>query len=304
MSDLDPEFLQQQDRQMAAQFGEDSPAARQFDRARRRVVVHDIMAFLRGYRNHLLDFGPLSESLASGEPVDLGIQDVPLKAIRGSVDRYQEFDMAFLPKHEGLRDRWQRVAAARRYGLPMRPVELYKLGDVYFVKDGHHRVSVARLHGDETIQAHVLELTSRVPLHPDLNPKDLPDIQAYGDFLRVTKADEILPHVDLRLSEPQYYARLLRHIALFRYLNREPGEEPREWPEAVRAWYEQLYRPICEMIRASGVMKRFPKRTRTDLYLWITTHFRQLNNRLPRPDELDEIADHLDDTYLAPFWNG
>lgn len=304
MSDLDPEFLQQQDRKLSAQFGEDSPAARQFDRARRKVVLHDIMAFLRGYRNHLLDFGPLSEALASGDPVDMGIQDVPLDAIRGSVDRYREFDLAFLPKHEGLRDRWQRVEAARRYGLPMRPVELYKLGDVYFVKDGHHRVSVARLHGDETIQAHVLELTSRVPLHPKLKPDDLPDIQAYGDFLRVTHADEILPGVDLRLSEPSYYARLLRHIALFRYLNREPDEEPREWPEAVKAWYEQLYRPICEMIRDSGLMKKFPKRTRTDLYLWITTHFRQLNHRLPRPDEMDEIADHLDDTYLAPFWNG
>ncbi len=304
MSDLDPEFLQKQDQQLSAQFGEDSPAARQFDRARRKVMLHDVMAFLRGYRNHLLDFGPLNEALASGEPVDLGIRDVPLNAIRGSVDRYREFDLAFLPKHEGLRDRWQRVEAARRYGLPMRPVELYKLGDVYFVKDGHHRVSVARLHGDETIQAHVMELTSRVPLQPDLRPNDLPDIQAYGDFLRVTRADEILPGVDLRLSEPGYYARLLRHIALFRYLNREPGEEPREWPEAVQAWYDQLYRPICEMIRDSGVMKKFPKRTRTDLYLWITTHFRQLNNRLPRPDEMEEIADHLDDTYLAPFWNG
>ena len=304
MSDLDPEFLQKQDQQLSAQFGEDSPAARQFDRARRKVVLRDIMAFLRGYRNHLLDFGPLSEALASGEPVDLGVMDVPLDAIRGSVDRYQEFDLAFLPKHEGLRDRWQRVEAARRYGLPVRPVELYKLGDVYFVKDGHHRVSVARLHGDETIQAHVLELTSRVPLQADLKPDDLPDIQAYGDFLRVTRADEILPGVDLRLSEPSYYARLLRHIALFRYLNREPGEDPREWPEAVQAWYDQLYRPICEMIRDSGMMAKFPKRTRTDLYLWITTHFRQLNNRLPRPDEMEEIADHLDDTYLAPFWNG
>jgi hypothetical protein len=304
MSDLDPEFLQKQDQQLSAQFGEDSPAARQFDRARRKVVLRDIMAFLRGYRNHLLDFGPLSEALASGEPVDLGVMDVPLDAIRGSVDRYQEFDLAFLPKHEGLRDRWQRVEAARRYGLPVRPVELYKLGDVYFVKDGHHRVSVARLHGDKSIQAHVLELTSRVPLQADLKPDDLPDIQAYGDFLRVTRADEILPGVDLRLSEPSYYARLLRHIALFRYLNREPGEDPREWPEAVQAWYDQLYRPICEMIRDSGMMAKFPKRTRTDLYLWITTHFRQLNNRLPRPDEMEEIADHLDDTYLAPFWNG
>ncbi|HEY80469.1 MAG TPA: hypothetical protein G4O05_05255 [Caldilineae bacterium] len=304
MTDLDPEFLQRQDQQLAAQYGEDSPAAREFDRARRKVLLHDIMAFLRGYRNHLLDFGELSETLASGEPVDLGVQDVPLDAIRGSVDRYREFDLAFLPKHEGLRDRWQRVEAARRYGLPMRPVELYKLGDVYFVRDGHHRVSVARAHGDKTIQAHVLEITSRVPLHPDLKPNDLPDIRAYGDFLRVTRADEILPGVDLRLSEPRYYARLLRHIALFRYLNRKPGEKPREWPQAVRAWHEQLYRPICEMIRDSGVMAHFPKRTRTDLYLWITTHFRQLNQRLPRPDELDEIAKNLEDIYLAPFWNG
>ena len=304
MSDLDPEFLQQQDRQLAAQFGEDSPAAHQFDRARRKVLLRDILAFLRGYRNHLLDFGQLSDALASGDPVDLGIREVALDDIRGSVDRYQEFDLAFLPRHEGLRERWQRVEAARRYGLPTRPVELYKLGDVYFVRDGHHRVSVARSHGDKTIQAHVLEITSRVPLRPDLKPDELPDIRAYGDFLRVTRADEILPGVDLRLSEPKYYARLLRHIALFRYLNRKPGEEPREWPEAVEAWYEQLYRPICEMIRDSGVMAHFPKRTRTDLYLWITTHFRQLNKRLPRPEELDDIANHLEDTYLAPFWNG
>jgi len=304
MSDLDSEFLQQQDRRLSAQYGEDSPAARQFDRARRKVLLHDIMAFLRGYRNNLLDFGPLNEALATGQPVDLGVQDVPLEAIRGSVDRYREFDSAFLPKHEGLRDRWQRVEAARRYGLPMRPVDLYKLGDVYFVKDGHHRVSVARLHGDKTIHAHVMELTSRVPLKPDLKSEELPEIQAYGDFLRVTQADEILPGVDLRLSEPKYYARLLRHIALFRYLNRKPGEEPRTWPEAVHAWFDQLYRPICELIRDSGVMEHFPKRTRTDLYLWITTHFRQINKRLPTPEELGEIADNLKDTYLAPFWNG
>ncbi|RUA18067.1 MAG: hypothetical protein DSY55_00945 [Clostridia bacterium] len=304
MSDLDSEFLQQQDRKLSAQYGEDSPAARQFDRARRKVLLHDIMAFLRGYRNTLLDFGPLNEALAKGQPADLGMQDVPLEAIRGSVDRYREFDSAFLPKHEGLRDRWQRVEAARRYGLPMRPVDLYKLGDVYFVKDGHHRVSVARLHGDKTIHANVVELTSRVPLKPGLKPEELPEIKAYGDFLRVTQADEILPGVDLRLSEPKYYARLLRHIALFRYLNREPGEEPRTWPEAVHAWFDQLYRPICELIRDSGVMAHFPKRTRTDLYLWITTHFRQINKHLPTPEEMSEVADNLKDIYLAPFWNG
>lgn len=302
MDDLNAEALQRKDAAFSAQFGTDSPAAREFDRARKRVFLNDIIAFLRGYRNHLLSFEELSGYAATGEPVELGLQEIPLNSIRGSVDRYYDFDLAFLPKHGGMRERWQRVAAARRHGLPMPPIELYKLGDIYFVKDGHHRVSVCRTRGDKTIQAYVTELTSRVSLHPDLKPDDLPPVEAYADFLKLTEADTILPGVDLRLSYERNYPRLLRHIALFRYLNREPGQDPREWPQAVVAWYEQLFRPVLAIAEANDVLKQFPQRTPADLYLWLTTNFRRLHKHLPGPHELPAMEDDLQ-TYLAPFWN-
>lgn len=285
---------------MLAHYGSDAPAAREFNRARKRSFLNDIDAFLRGYTNRLLSFDEVSQSVVTGHLIDHGLQEVPLNAIRGSVDRYRDFDLAFLPRRSGLRDRWERIAAARSHGMPMPPVDLYKLGDVYFVRDGNHRVSVARSRGDRSIQARVIELTTRVPLWQNLTPDDLPSIEAYADFLRLTAADIHLPGVDLRLTQSRNYARLLRHIALFRYLNRQSGEEPREWPEAVRAWYEQLYQPVLAIIEDSGVMDHFPNRTPTDLYMWLVTHFRQLNSRLPRPAEFNEIEDNLH-IYLAPY---
>ena len=200
MNDLNAEEIQRRDAIFSAQFGSDSPAAREFDRARRKVFLNDVVAFLKGYHNQLLSFEEISRVAAGSDATDLGVMDVPINAIRGSVDRYRDFDRAFLPKHAGLRDRWQRVATARQYGLPMQPVELVKLGDIYFVRDGHHRVSVCRSRGDNSIQARVFELTSRVPLHTDLDPEDIPKIEAYADFLALTEADVLLPGVDLRLS--------------------------------------------------------------------------------------------------------
>lgn len=283
-----------------AQYGSDAPAAREFNRARKRSFLNDIDAFLHGYTNRLLSFDEVSQSVATGQLIDHGLQDVPLDAIRGSVDRYRDFDLAFLPRRGGLRDRWSRVAVARSHGLPMPPVDLYKLGDVYFVRDGNHRVSVARSRGDRSIHAYVIEMVTRIPICPDLTPDDLPSIEAYADFLRLTEADLHLPGVDLWLTQPRNYARLLRHIALFRYLNRQPGEEPREWPEAVRAWYDQLYQPFLAIIHDSGVMDHFPTRTPTDLYMWLVTHFRQLHSHLPRPSEFTEIEENLH-LYLAPY---
>lgn len=302
MKNLNAEELQRQNAIRSAQMGGDSLAARQFNRARFRVFLNDIQALLHGYQNQLLSFEELSKAAAVGDPIDLGIQEVPLDAIRGSIDRYKDFDLAFLPKHSGLRDRWERVATAREHGLPMSPVELYKLGDIYFVRDGHHRISVCRNRGDKTIQAHVTELTSRVPLAPDLKPDDIPLVEAYADFVKVTDANKILPHADLRLSQPRNYARLLRHIALFRYLHRRPGQPPRSWPEAVRSWYEQLYLPILEIILRNNMLEEFPKRTPTDLYLWVVTNYRRLHKHLPTPEEIDDIHYNLDN-YLAPFLN-
>ncbi len=300
--DHNADELKRQQTMRSAHMGADSLASHEFNRARMRSFVNDAVALLKGYQNQLLSFSELSRVAAVGEPIDLGIQEVPLDAIQGSVDRYRDFDRAFLPKHSGLRDRWERVATARDQGRPMPPVQLYKLGDIYFVRDGHHRISVCRNRGDKTIQAHVIELTSRVPLAPNLKPNDIPLVEAYADFVRITHADDILPHVDLRLSKPQHYARLIRHIALFRYLNRRPGSPPRAWPEAMQAWYEQLYLPILEIILRNNILEEFPKRTATDLYLWVVTNYHRLHHRMPESHEFAEIHRDLAN-YLAPFLN-
>lgn len=302
MNILNAEERRRQDRLLAAQFGADAAIAREFNRARARVFLHDIIAFLRGYHNHLLSFEAISGHVMTGQAIDRGLQPVLLANIRGSVDRYRDFDLAFLPRHGSLRDRWERVEAARMHGLPMPPVELYKLSDIYFVRDGHHRISVCRHRGDSTIMAHVIELSACVPLHADLTPDDLPEVAAYADFVRMTDVDRLLPHVDLQLTDPRNYARLLRHIALFRYLNLPPEAEPRQWPESVQAWYTQLYRPVLDIVHVHDVMTRFPDRTPTDLYLWLVTYFRQLHDRLPEPDEMVDIEDDLD-FYLAPFFS-
>jgi hypothetical protein len=96
-----------------------------------------------------------------------------VEQIAGSLNRYHEFDRAFLPKEDQLASRWQKVDRAFYQDVHLPPVVLYKVGEVYFVVDGHHRVSVAREQGQEFIEAEVRECATRVNITPDIKPKTL-----------------------------------------------------------------------------------------------------------------------------------
>ena len=114
------------------------------------------------------------EALGRTGQHDLGLQVVPLDAIVGTVDRAVDFDRGFRPTSARLRSRWERIAAAQRRGESLPPVSLYKIGDLYFVRDGHHRVSVAKSLGRDDIDAYVTEVTTRVRLGEDTLVSDLP----------------------------------------------------------------------------------------------------------------------------------
>jgi hypothetical protein len=86
-----------------------------------------------------------------------GMRTVPVAQIAGSVGRCSEFDRGFMPARTSVKERWKRIDRAFHRGEELPPVSLYKVGDFYFVLDGHHRVSVARYHGVEWIDAHVTE---------------------------------------------------------------------------------------------------------------------------------------------------
>jgi nucleotide-binding universal stress UspA family protein len=155
-------------------------------------------------------------------------------------------------------------------GLP--PIDVYKIGDIYFVQDGNHRVSVARQLGAQTIQAYVTEVQTRVPLSPDTRPDDIIVKAEYAEFLERTHLDELRPDANLSVTVPGKYPILEEHIAVHRYYL---GIEQKRYipdDEAVTHWYDNIYLPAILAISEAGILRNFPNRTETDLYLWIAEH--------------------------------
>ncbi len=257
-------------------------ALEDFRSARQRAALEEILARLRGRSNELLSYEEVARKLRLGARADRGVQQIPVAAIVGSVGRYTDFTRSFLPRETTDERRWASVkAAAQETGMP--PIEVYKVGEVYFVLDGNHRVSIARQEGMETIDAHVIEVRTPVPLTPDVQPDDLIIKAEYAEFLEQTRAADLLPGVDLSLTAPGQYARLKEHIDVHRYfmgldLQRDVSAE-----EALLDWYETVYRPIVEAIRAHGLLRWFPGRTETDLYLWVSDHRYELQEQLGWP---------------------
>jgi len=254
-----------------------------FQGARRAALMQDILAALRGRPVDLLPFDRVRAGLRLRHVVDRGTQDVPLDLIVGTLGREREFNREFLPRDESLRERWEEVEDLAE-GLPGFPtVELYKVGEAYFVVDGHHRVSVARSLGVPTIEARVKEFLSPVAISPDASIEEILLQRGFADFLEATGLTPEAPD-DFRVTEAGGYERLLEHITVHRYYRGvETGREP-TWGETVASWCASVYRPMVEAIRRSGVMIEFPGRTETDLYLFTMDHLHHLRQRYaPKP---------------------
>ncbi len=198
-----------------------------------------------------------------------GLQQVPLALIIGSAGRYTDFDRSFLPRQAHLEARWQRVSMAHYEGRALPPIEVYKLGEVYFVQDGHHRVSVARAHGWETIPAYVTEYVVDVPLDEHLSVRDLLLKEEYSDFLGWTQLHRLRPEQRIELSALGGYLDLIGQINRHREgLTQERGEDV-SVAEAVASWYDQVYLSLVKVIRQHAILSHFPGRTEADLVLWI-----------------------------------
>jgi hypothetical protein len=200
------------------------------------------------------------------------VQTVLVDQIAGSLNRYHEFDRVFLPASDQLADRWQSVNRAFYQEISLPPVVLYKVGQVYFVVDGHHRVSVARKQGQIYIEAEVRECSTRVNLTADIKPEDLEILGDKVRFLERTSLDDIRPDANIKLTIPDGFERMLEHIAVHRYfmgldLKRDISEE-----EAIADWYDHVYMPVIKVIRDTEILKDFPGKREGDLYLWVLDH--------------------------------
>jgi hypothetical protein len=260
-----------------------------FGRARFKSFLNKVRAALVGRPNQLLSYEDVKTSLRLGGPVYRGVQTVAISQIVGSLNRYHEFDRAFLPAESHVAQRWQSVDRAWYHAINLPPILLYKVGQVYFVVDGHHRVSVAREQGQQYIEAEVRECASKVNITPELQPEDLVILGEKVQFLERTRLDQLRPESRVRLTIPGGFDRMAKHIAVHRYfmgldLKRDVPDD-----EAVTDWYDNVYLPIVKVIRESRILQAFHGRTEADLYLWVLDHQQYLSEeegqRLGRPED-------------------
>jgi uncharacterized ParB-like nuclease family protein len=129
-------------------------ASEDFTRARRAQVIRRVL----GRHQPPLPFDDVLNAMGPTRRRDVGLRTIPLDHVVGSVDRTRDFDRAFRPATGRQRQRWERVAEAMRRDQALPPIDVYRVGDEYYVRDGHHRVSVARALGRDTIDANVVEI--------------------------------------------------------------------------------------------------------------------------------------------------
>ena len=253
-----------------------------FRAARQRAALQAILARLTGKSIALLSYEVVARQLKAGGSAARGLQEIPLEAIVGSVGRYGDFTRTFLPQQDSDEARWATVMAlasdARSSGLP--PIQVYKIDEAYFVLDGHHRVSAARQMGATHIEAYVIEVRTKVPLTPDVQPDDLIVKAEHVEFLEYTRLDEIRPSADVSVSAPGQYEKLRDLIAIHRYALALEQQRAISLEEAVADWHDQVYFPVVELIRERGLLRDFPGRTETDVYLWIAEHHAALEEEL------------------------
>jgi hypothetical protein len=218
-----------------------------FSRARWKAFVRNVLASFKGEKNTLLSYDEVKEKLHIGGPIYRGVKTVPISQIVGSLNRYHEFDAAFLPKNDENAGRWQSVDRAFYQEVSLPPVVLYKVGEVYFVVDGHHRVSVAREQNAEFIDAEVRECSTKVNLNSGLKSEDLEILQDKVKFLEATGFDQLLPGADIFLTIPDGFSRMREHIAVHRYFMGLDEKRDITEGEAVLHWYETVYLPITRV---------------------------------------------------------
>jgi hypothetical protein len=261
-----------------------------FTHLRRRAFFQRVLGFFtRHAPGGLLSFDEVRDKLQIRGQHYSGLQTIPLEQIVGTVGRYREFNRAFLPTREHIRARWKRVyQAAHEQGFP--PIEVYRVGEVYFVRDGHHRVSVLKELGATTVEAYVTEFETPVPLSPTTDAEELDLKREYANFLRETGLAKLRPSQRVEFTLPGQYPKLQEHIAVHRHFLGLAAQREIPYQESVARWYDEVYMPVVHIIRQAGILDDFPRHTEADLYLWLIEHRHYLSEQYGQDVPLEQAA--------------
>ncbi len=283
-------------------------AREDFNKLRQKGLLSSLLGIiLPGEHQKLLSFYDIRELLGDQkQETYLGLRVVPVSQIIGSESRYQDFTRSFLPKARHLQERWVSISTAAQKDIILPPVQLFKVGDAYFVRDGNHRVSVARASGIEMIDAEVIEVASQVYLSPNMTHKEILSRVIEHEKKMILKETRLANFIDtthLVVTSPGSYSLLIQHILGHKHFMEQERcqkqqTQPSEWDpqrlgqhnpvlarldyttvsfsEAARSWYENLFLPILQLIRREGLLAQFSNRTGADLYIWLISHWQYL----------------------------
>jgi hypothetical protein len=227
-----------------------------FLRARRRQVLARLAQRLRREPddvNLILPFDEVVAALGRTGERSLGLQTIRLDNVVGTVDSLRDFDRHFRPTSSRIRERWERLALAERRGESIPPIDVYRIGDLYFVKDGHHRVSIALATGRKTIDAYVTEILTAVPAK---------GIRYRGDLLlksyeRIFRSRVPLPaqaHAKIKVTDPWSYAELGEAVEAWGYRLMQHERTFLDRAEVARRWFAEEFIPVTRMLHAADLV--------------------------------------------------
>lgn len=256
--------------------------AEDFSKAKTRARMQSLMARLTWKNSDLLSFYEVTSIIKPKSETYKGMQCIPVDRIIGSEGRYHDFSSAFYPKREMLRNRWESVDRALVNDIILPPISVFSLGGWYFVRDGNHRVSVAKAQGVDFIDAEVVELDSQIPLEEGMTMKTLKRrVVNYerNQFIQQYKPS-YLPMGEIVFTAPGSYPEMVNHILVHKYYINQGREDEIPFEDAAVSWYKNVYRPIVDAIRAEHILFQFPGQTEGDLYMWLVRYWDDMKRNL------------------------
>jgi hypothetical protein len=263
--------------------------ADEFLRVRRRQALARLVQWLRRAPDDVNVILPLDEVLdALGRRGErrLGLQTIRLDTIVGTVDSSRDFDRRFRPTSGRVRERWERLALAQRRGEAIPPIEVYRVGDLHFVQDGHHRVSIAIAEGAKTIEAYVTEVLTQVPATGIKGRRDLL-FKGYERIFRERVPLSAPAMAKITVTDPWSYAELGEAIEAWGYRRMQDTGQFSDRAETARHWYAEEYLPVVRMMRAADLIGT---RTEAEAYLRVAAERYRL---ILAHEWSDEIVERL-----------
>ena len=275
-----------------------------FNKAHTKAFINEIQHLLSPEEASLISLNDVKQMIKSSAETYIGMKVIPIDKIVGSEGRYNDFDNRFFPKSSHLKNRWQHVDEAAIQDITLPPIKVYEIAGLYFVRDGNHRVSVAKARGTEFIDAEVVSLQSEIKLKKANSLKEIQkQIINYEKrvFYSETCFGDITDYWCLDFSRPGRYDVIYNHILTHKYYMNQDKQEEVSLEEAIKSWFFNVYFPLVSIIREKYILKNFPGRTLGDLYVWTVRYWDDLKKQFGDNIPMDQAVTDFQKRYKIPL---